>query len=413
MSKETSIETAKNFSLVKDKMKTWFNPNNCFPVVLNVMFFLLYILCFVSLYKPNLEIIGFGMFFALHVMMGISMLKTLFQKDTEPEPKPKPEKRAEQKVNSEKLFKKMTDPFNPLNIFSNIITLLSDYILVGKVSIATTITLVFVAFIMIFITFRKLRAKHKLQGLQPRAGFIPEHDQYKGATKKSGYEYRGEAKYGKETWKYGYYLIDGVDYFMNDAVTIKMKDKFKDISIAITVLLWVIYATVTNGEISQYICSQFYLIIISIFVLPIMLFISKYNKSNFKQDVNKFLTEYNTNRPGIIKIQTLILCIAMLVLSSINIWFAQKIGVRNNAIADPSKKINRNKVGPDDTRLSIDRTPAMGPIYVAEYKDYKTKNKCPNGTIKTIDNKNGILECMPDQRMSVNNFNNWTPPPAS
>jgi hypothetical protein len=397
-----NIETVKDFSIAfTAKMKTWFNPNNCFPVLLNVMFFLLYILCFVSLYKPNLEIIGFGMFFALHVMMGISMLKILFQKGTEP------------KSNPGKRFEKMTDPFSFENIINNIKILFSDYILIGKISITTTITLVFVSFIMIFLTFRKLRAKHKLQGIQPRAGFIPEHDQYKGATEKTGYEYRGESKYGKETWKYGYYLIDGVDYFMNDDVTIKMKDKFKDISIAITVLLWVIYATVTNGEISKYICSQFYLIIISIFYLPIMLFISKVNKSNFKQNVNNFLTKYNTYRSFIIIVQTVILCIAMLVLSSINIWFAQKIGVRNNAIADPSKKINRNKVGPDDTRLSIDRTPAMGPIYVPEYTDYKTKNKCPNGTIKTIDNKNGMLECTPDQRMSVNNFNNWTPPPAS
>lgn len=402
MSKETSIETAKDFSIAFiEKMKTWFNPNNCFPVLLNVMFFLLYILCFVSLYKPNLEIIGFGMFFALNVMMGISMLKILFQKSTEL-----------------KGLKKMTDPFSFPNIWHNVKIFFSDYVLVGKISIATTITLVFVAFIMIFITFRKLRAKHKLQGIQPRAGFIPEIDQYKGATEKPGYEYRGESKYGNKTWKYGYYLIDGVDYFMNDDVTIKMKDKFKDISIAITVLLWVIYATVTNGEISNYIYSQFYLI----FYLPIIFIFSSLKelqkskfkvKPNFKEIIRNTLTEYNTYRPYIIIVQTVMLCIAMLVLSSINIWFAQKIGVRNDAIADPSKKINRNKVGPDDKRLSIDRTPAMGPIYVPEYTDYKTKNKCPNGTIKTIDNKNGMLECTPDQRMSVNNFNNWTPPPAS
>jgi hypothetical protein len=404
-------------------------------------------MCFVSLNKPNLEIIGFGMFFALHIMMGISMLKTLFQKtESTKNPETDPMKKAETR------FKKIKSPIDVLN---NIKILLKNYILIGKISIVITIILVFVAFIMLFITFRALKVRHKVNGIEPKADFIPEPDQYKGSTEKPGYEYRGKEKYGKETWKYGYYMIDGVDYFMNDNKTKTMKDKFKNNAISITVLLWVIYNTILNSEISEYIWPRVYFMIFAIATLPMSILFSiiynfakvigktengsfsflknfgKFKQYNqlyssvfikkegiFKSLSNLFnratTDNVNTSDFKIIQLQTFILSVVMLVLSSINIWLAEKIAVRNNAIPDPNKIMRKKpSVAEDDKRLSEDRTPKMEPIYVAEYKDYETKNECPSGTIKTVDNKNGILECIPDQRMSLNNFNNWTPPPSA
>ena len=415
------------------KSITWLDPNNCFPIVLNVLFFVLFVMCFVSLYRDNLEIIGFGMFFALHVMMGISMLKTLFQTGSK-----NPE--------AYKLLFKQFNKFIFIKLdykFKALLDILKNYVGIGQVSIATTILLVFVAFIMIFITFRKLKVRHKLHGIDPKPAFIPEPSEYKGAVKKAGYEYRGKDQHGQNTWNYGYYLVDGVDYFMNDKYTIKMKDEFKKNAIAITVLLWVIYNTVSNSEISEYVWPRLYFMIFAIVTLPFsILFSIIYNLSKLGTELTLFknfekFKQYNQlynsvfikkdnifkslsnlfNRatpdnpntsPTIIQLQTFVLCVVMLVLSSINISLAEKIAVRNNAIPDPNKKIHRN--GPDDKRLSEDREPTIGPIYLLEYKD-GSKNTCPNGTIKTINNKNGILECIPDQRMSKNNFNNWPQPP--
>ena len=46
---------------------------SCFPFAINILVFVLYVMCFVSLYKPHLELIGYGLFFALHIIMSIGM----------------------------------------------------------------------------------------------------------------------------------------------------------------------------------------------------------------------------------------------------------------------------------------------------------------------------------------------------
>jgi len=45
--------------------------------VINIILFVLYILCFASLYYPNLEIVGFALFFVLHTIMSFIMINRL------------------------------------------------------------------------------------------------------------------------------------------------------------------------------------------------------------------------------------------------------------------------------------------------------------------------------------------------
>ena len=45
--------------------------------VTNIIIFVLYMLCFASLYYPNLEIVGFGLFFVLHIIMSFIMVNRL------------------------------------------------------------------------------------------------------------------------------------------------------------------------------------------------------------------------------------------------------------------------------------------------------------------------------------------------
>ena len=43
-----------------------------------IFLFIIYVLCFVNLYNPNVEIIGYGLLFALHVIMSYSIISSLF-----------------------------------------------------------------------------------------------------------------------------------------------------------------------------------------------------------------------------------------------------------------------------------------------------------------------------------------------
>ena len=47
------------------------------PIVFQILMFILYVICFVSLFKDHLELIGYGLFFVLNVIMSFGMLTNL------------------------------------------------------------------------------------------------------------------------------------------------------------------------------------------------------------------------------------------------------------------------------------------------------------------------------------------------
>lgn len=51
--------------------------NNSASIITNGMIFILYVMCFVTLYNPNLVLIGYGLFFALHMIMSLGMIKNV------------------------------------------------------------------------------------------------------------------------------------------------------------------------------------------------------------------------------------------------------------------------------------------------------------------------------------------------
>ena len=54
------------------------NDGNCsLPIVFQILMFILYVICFVSLFKDHLELIGYGLFFVLNVIMSFGMLTNL------------------------------------------------------------------------------------------------------------------------------------------------------------------------------------------------------------------------------------------------------------------------------------------------------------------------------------------------
>jgi hypothetical protein len=67
-----------NTILTPPSVKSLINPNECFPVIMYVFFLIIYVLCFVSLYTPNLELIGTGLFLALHIITTFFIYKEMF-----------------------------------------------------------------------------------------------------------------------------------------------------------------------------------------------------------------------------------------------------------------------------------------------------------------------------------------------
>ena len=55
---------------------TYLDPKNAGPFALTVMVFVLYVMCFISLYNPHLELIGYGLFFVLHMIMSGGIIKS-------------------------------------------------------------------------------------------------------------------------------------------------------------------------------------------------------------------------------------------------------------------------------------------------------------------------------------------------
>ena len=57
-------------------MRTMSDSSKSFPIY--IFLFIIYVLCFVNLYNPNVEIIGYGLLLALHVIMSYSIISSLF-----------------------------------------------------------------------------------------------------------------------------------------------------------------------------------------------------------------------------------------------------------------------------------------------------------------------------------------------
>lgn len=72
------MSTPSPFEHFKNKLSSLFDSSKCYPVIFNIFIVAMYLLCFISLYKKNTEIIGFGMLFVLHVFMSFALIKYFF-----------------------------------------------------------------------------------------------------------------------------------------------------------------------------------------------------------------------------------------------------------------------------------------------------------------------------------------------
>lgn len=230
------------------------NKNNIFQIVFCIMGFVLYVLCFVSLYRPYLELIGYGLFFVLHVLMSISIIKSVISTHN-----------INLQINMFETIRKLTrlfiNSFSPFYLLYNLgififaaivsIILLIVYTITipfqiainlklfsGQLPISWTIYIgllfLFIAFIMLLDTFIKLHAKHTAMN----APVLPVFLQGGSGEVKSGYTFNISGPKGR-----GYYLNTGagVNFFFNDPITEKNAANFKIIAITTTVLLWLQY----------------------------------------------------------------------------------------------------------------------------------------------------------------------------
>lgn len=246
------------------------------PIVFQILMFILYVICFVSLFKDHLELIGYGLFFVLNVIMSFGMLTNL---------NPSGDKNMDigqltytvlsDMFNNIKnkwilsVFKDILQPFTLLNIIQNmfffifgiiaiiliailgiiiapvrfILYLVKDTgIWTGKIPISWTIIisliLLFAAFTMFLISLQNVHAKHKKMGIPTMIAFIAGGN--------------GEVKHGY-TWKNaekgtGYYLNrgSGVNFFFSNTLVQNYATDFKIISITTVLLIWIQYLMFTN-----------------------------------------------------------------------------------------------------------------------------------------------------------------------
>jgi len=221
-----------------------------------IMGFVLYVLCFSSLYRPNLELIGYGMFFVLNTIMSVGMIQNSNYTN-----------QMNVKINIIDQIKSLCRLFilNSglfyflYNIGVLIFTLLMSIFLLGIFiitlpfqipiklfgwsgnipiywSIFIGLIFLFVAFIMLLITLMGLHAKH----INMKSPTMPVFLQGGNGEVKSGYTFSIEGKDGKGR---GYYLNkgEGVNFFFNNIKTEKKASDFKIIAITTTVLLWLQY----------------------------------------------------------------------------------------------------------------------------------------------------------------------------
>jgi len=152
------------------------------PFVTNILMFVLYTICFASLYHPNLEVIGFSLFFALHIIMSVIMIQRISAI------KPAPA--------SLKPFKWLSIPLSWLSIP------LSWPIFGGLI-------LLFVSLLLLIITFVSLNAIYTKTGVPAKDGL-------------------------------------NFFFHKNQLELVSKKDDFKCIAITTTVLLWAQYLLYAN-----------------------------------------------------------------------------------------------------------------------------------------------------------------------
>jgi len=276
----------------------YLDPTKAGPFALTVMVFVLYVMCFTSLYNPNLELVGYGLFFVLHMIMSGGIIKSGIDQDPMHPSTIDINKISIEPMIQFNLYTKLYNffttnilPSGP-NDFTNFIKLffqipfilllgLIGFILLtilfvllfglflatlpfklillmgksfglsGQVPISWSIMIglsfLFISFIMLLITFVKVHAKHSAMNAPTMPKFIAGGN----GEVKSGYTFK------KGPQGTGYYLVDGVDFFFNDKKTQKNVNSFKIISITTTVLIWVQYlankmvnrATIVNSPI--------------------------------------------------------------------------------------------------------------------------------------------------------------------
>lgn len=206
-------------TILKDDYLATKDTNKLLPTVINGMIFTLYVMCFVSLYKPNLELIGYGLFFTLHIIMSFGMIKNIMS---------------------------ITRPFE---LFEFLNSFGSSFNWLNKIPVYSSIPigllLLFIALLLLLIAFSKLKAKHSSSASPVLPGFIA------GGTGEviSGYTYRHKEN-PSATNGAGYYLNsgDGTDMYFNDTVIKKHVHKFTILAITTTVLLWAEYLLYANYE---------------------------------------------------------------------------------------------------------------------------------------------------------------------
>jgi len=197
-------------------------------------------MCFVSLYKPYLELIGYGLFFALHIIMSFGMIKNITS------------------ISKPKIF---DDLLNNLEYFLKTNEILyKPFIewlrkMPSYLSIPVGLLLLFVSLLLLLTTFSKLKAKHTSTKMPSLPGYIS------GGSGEaiSGYTYKYQGASGANNGA-GYYLNsgEGTDFYFNDKVSKQIVHDFKIMAITTTVLIWAQYLLYANYDLFNALIFTFF-----------------------------------------------------------------------------------------------------------------------------------------------------------
>jgi hypothetical protein len=292
------IDARKLFAIIKED---YLDTEKSLPIVINGMLFTLYVMCFVSLYKPYLELIGYGLFFTLHIIMSFGIMKNIMS---------------------------IKDPFNfaewintkpwPFSLI---------YYIPCYISIPISLILLFVSFILLLLTFSKLRAKHTSATLPVLPGFIS------GGSGEviSGYTYKYKGTSGATNGS-GYYLNsgDGTDFYFNDNVTKTYVNNFTIIAITTTVLIWAQYLLYANYELFN--------------ALLLLLPISR----NWGSSIIAFLF--------------ILFGATIIALSSVCVWLTTQVNNRTIASQDPESALESSNNSGQNAQSSSQPTTIYGQI---------------------------------------------------
>ena len=200
----------------------YLDPEKGLPIIINTLIFVLYVICFVCLYRPYLVLIGYGLFFTLHMIMSIGMIKNILT-------------------------------YSPIDDLNRYITLILNIQIPVSWTLFIGLFFLFISLLLLIITFAKLHAKHSAMNSPTLPAFLEGGN----GEVKSGYTFKSSGASGA-TWGQGYYLItgEGVDLFFNDTTTQKNVKDFTIIGITTTVLIWVQYLLYTNYKLVKEILTK-------------------------------------------------------------------------------------------------------------------------------------------------------------